>query len=169
MKSSISIFSQSVFPVRTGEIGDTDQAVVKLREIKIPFDECINSMNFPFKSDGILREEDLVLVNPKRFFNEEDGLKALSESGLLPPTLEHTLCFVKQYATTMVSDEKPLIIFLHKPWKGPYRRFVLFLNRSVTNGPFLGLLELGDRFGSDYILIGVRPDKKTKKEVLFIG
>lgn len=150
----------SVFRVRMGGLGMTDQIVANLG---FPANDHITQENFPIPSCTVVEEVEIEIVDSERGFSETEGLAILEGRKLARPTYEHALRFAEQHGKTTTSEKKPFVIFLHKAWRGPdHRRRVMCLDRD-PRGRKLNLECPEYGFYSHYMLAGVRPRKQGSR------
>ena len=141
-----------VYQVELGGLMTTTNEIARmLREADLYVSGYVTQANFP------LNPREIEIIDPGRSFGEDEGLAFLKIANLGRPTEEHALRFTEQHGKT-TTGEKPYIIFLHEPWKGPSDddRLILYVDReSGMRGLDLGHPHFG--FDSRFVLAGVHP------------
>lgn len=76
----------------------------------------IRTQSFPFPPRKDQTEEKIVVYDPECLFNRDQGLLNITEQGLLRPSYEHALKFVRQHGLKAdLPGKKPFVLFLHEP------------------------------------------------------
>jgi len=151
-----------VYPVVIGgNISSTDEIVSIWKGASLPISDGITQAHFPL---GHHDEEnaEVEIIDPRCTFRERDGVELLEHAGLERPTYEHALRFAEQWVIKQLGSahefRKPIIVFLHKPWKNPVGTPCVICVDRETGQLFLGFA--GYCTFSDHCdLAGVRPRK----------
>jgi hypothetical protein len=150
------------FRVKMGGPETTDEIVAHLKANGFAcVDERINQKNFPLIPKEVQDEDEIVIYDPEAGFTEKEGLAILNREGLIRPTYEHALRFAWKHGTATISAEKPLVIFLHKPWQGADRfglGRILYVKLNPSDRK-LRVNSPGLRFNDYCVLAGVNPGR----------
>jgi hypothetical protein len=159
---------RQVFHVTMGGPENTDQIITNHIIPLYPTtgllinNEWITQQNFPITPTAQERDDEIEVFGPGFRFDESEGLRLLEDRGLTPPTCEHALRFVMQYAAPAIFERKTTIIFLHEPWLAPdgQHRFMCF-RCGPTENPVLAVVCLKEKGKCDerFVLAGVRRER----------
>jgi len=150
--------SAEVYNVKLGSEIVIDRIAQACRASGLYVDECLTRANFPLEHLKSHAEENVVveIIDPGCSFSKEEGLMYLQAAGLARPTDEHALRFAEQYGRT-TAGKKPLVIFLHEPWRDPENRYrYVVCIRRPPRSRLLGLYCTEVKFHDECVLAGVR-------------
>jgi hypothetical protein len=122
---------KKIYTVELGVSGNTDSIARNLRNSGVCVNKFIKQENFVLLPRKIHETIKIGILDPGRGFTEKEALYFLSAADLRRPTQEYALRFMEQYGKTK-ADGKTLIVFMHQPWRGPFRR-VLCADLSPMN------------------------------------
>jgi hypothetical protein len=145
---------RETYTIKLGGATGTDEIVGVLRRAGLEVSNLITSRAFPFEAHP---EEDgeIQILDPGYEFSKGEGLELLAAAGLRRPTVEEALRFAERFGTT-TKGEKRHIVFLHEPYQAPdgYGR-VLVVSRPPGRRTLSSTFP-DSRFGTVYVLAGVR-------------
>ena len=150
-----------VYPTLLGGRGTTDEIVRWLKnEDRFSYvNSRITTENFPFPARKEQEEENIVVYDPECSFDVNEGLLNMKKRGLLRPSYEHMLRFLRQHGMgAALPSDKPFVLFLHEPLEDSQGGKVLYAGLfSSCRKAYLGHPDRG--FSKMCLLAGVMPPK----------